>query len=103
MADGPFCFQNEPNQKVETIVISQNSQEAEQEETKQNTIEQQVFMSKSEFHEIRNVKSEKSAAIKLLKTAEQAQENLKKLEAENSPRLMTSSYLIVFDDYWYSK
>ena len=70
MSDGPFCFQDEPNQKVETVVLSQDSLESEQEETNENAIEQNVFMTKSEFHEIRNVKSEKSAAIKLLKNAE---------------------------------
>ena len=70
MSDGPFCFQDEPNQKVETIVLSEDSLEAEQDETNKSAIEQQVFMTKQEFHEIRNVKSEKSAAMKLLKTSE---------------------------------
>ena len=39
MSDGPFCFQDEPKQKVETIVLSQDSLEAEQEESDKNAID----------------------------------------------------------------
>ena len=64
MADGPFCFQESPNQSKEAIAIGQKKKEQDDPIKIQNANKGQTpapvtyFITMEKYNEIRNVNSE---------------------------------------------
>ena len=61
-------------------------------------------MTEDKYKEVRNVNSEMSQATEFLIQADEVEDNfVKSKSAQDLNHTMTSSYVITFDEYWFSK
>ena len=78
MADGPFCFQESPNQSKEAIAIGQKKKDQNELTKNENENRGQTpapityFITLEKYNEIRNVNSELTQATEFLIQADSA-------------------------------
>ena len=114
MADGPFCFQENPNKEaiaIRTKPLDEKKKDrldwmaekvgAVKKEVSQSPAPIVYFITEEKYNEIRNVHGLMSTATEFINYADKVEETLKlNKQAQEKKHVMSSTYIIMFDEYW---